>query len=263
MGAIRTITRPVFPFVPHTATFINEEGRLAVTQAEREAVAAGLGQAGSGFWNVWSDPSSRPVCINRLLSVIQDMCDFTIVVENHASGRWMSQSSSEVIDQRNYVQHRLMSLISEEEFDSIEPGRLETLEPQYECCRLACIVFSFLVVFPVPPVVGPFETLTERLKLAIQEIQWAMLATTDIWRQKLHVWVLVLGAIASIGLPGRRWFELEVAKTVRILRIHEWKDMKILLKQFLWHSRTSDADGMNIWRALDLQLDAREMIRIE
>ncbi|EXJ64630.1 hypothetical protein A1O7_00967 [Cladophialophora yegresii CBS 114405] len=256
MGAVRNLTRPIFPFVSHTTTFVQEDGRrLAVSQHEREAVEKDLGQLGTGFWQVWSlDAASSTAAwyLDRLSEVIRDMADFTVVVENHASGRWIPRTSPEIIDQRNYVQHKLMSLQPEEALV------IEDIDPQYESCRLACIVYSFLVVFPVPPVVGPFETLVERLKRALQVTDWTVFNGS---RLRLHLWILIMGSIASIGLPDRPWFLLRVMEVLGEvgIRIQNWKDLKALMKTFLWHPRTSDFDGLDVWKATQQQADIQDV----
>ncbi|KIW72876.1 hypothetical protein PV04_01037 [Phialophora macrospora] len=248
MGAVRNLTRPIFPFISHTTTFVQEDGRLAVTQYERDAVTTDLGQLGTGFWQVWSlNAASTAAYLDLLLEVIQDMGDFTVVVENHASGRWIPRTSPEIIDQRNFVEHKLMSLQTEQEL--IGSGRLavEDLDVQYESCRLACIVYSFIVIFPVPPVVGPFETIVERLKRALHATAWKVFQGP---RLRLHLWIVIMGSIASIGLPDRPWFLLRVMEVLEEFDMKDWKDLKALLKTFLWHPRTSDLDGLEIWKAI-------------
>jgi hypothetical protein len=248
MGAVRNLTRPIFPFISHTTTFVREDGRLAVTQHEHDAVAIDLGQLGTGFWQVWSlNAASTAAYLDLLLEVIQDMADFTVVVENHASGRWMPRTSPEIIDQRNFVQHKLMSLQTEEELIVSGGLAVEDIDVQYESCRLACIIYSFIVVFPVPPVVGPFEILVERLKRTLQATAWTAL---DGPRLRLHLWILVMGTIASIGLPDRPWFLLRVMEVLEAFDMANWKDLKALLKTFFWHPRTSDFDGLEIWKAI-------------
>ncbi len=188
MGAVRNLNRPIFPFISHTTTFVQEDGRLAVTQHEREAVASDLGPLATGFWEVWSTDDSTPVYLDSLLKVIQDICDFSIVVENHTSGRFVPRTSPEIIDQRNFVQHRLMSLCPEDELIVAETVRPEDVDIQYESCRLACIIYSLLVVMPIPPVVGPFETLTEKLKSLLQATEWAVLGGSEIATASMGLW---------------------------------------------------------------------------
>ncbi|EXJ70312.1 uncharacterized protein A1O5_06380 [Cladophialophora psammophila CBS 110553] len=271
MGACRNIGRPIFPFISHTATFVREDGRLSVTDHERDAVATDLGHLGTGFWQVWDKTknpftaaaatTTTPSYLEDLLTVIQDICDFTVVVENHASGRWMPRTSPEIIDQRNFVQHKLMSLWSAEELHlttSTTDGIFADDDVQYETCRLACIIYSFIVVFPVPPVVGPFETLIDRLKRALQATAWKDFEPP---RLRVHLWILVMGAIASIGLPDRPWFLLRVMEVLNEFDdMADWSDLKAFLKTFLWHPRTSDPDGLDIWKAVQQGNDVLDTI---
>ncbi len=59
-----------------------------------------------------------------------------------------------------------------------------------------------------------------------------------------------MGAIASIGLPDRPWYLLRVMEVLDEFDMANWKDLKDLLKTFLWHPRTSDLDGLDIWKAV-------------
>ena len=84
-------------------------------------------------------------------------------------------------------------------------------ESLYEPCRLAVIAFSFLVVFPLPPVVGPFESLSKQLLVELTVVD-----TDDesISRFRLLLWITVMGAIAAIGLPERPWFIRRIREMV-------------------------------------------------
>src|SRR3954467_8876157 len=100
MSACRFLQKPIFPFMAHSNTFL-VNGRLSLSDQEREWVTSSLGQLGKGFWKIWD--SSKAVEVNELCIVIQHICDFTTVVENHVQGRWMSRTFTEIIDQRNFV----------------------------------------------------------------------------------------------------------------------------------------------------------------
>ena len=151
----------------------------------------------------------------------------------------MRRTFPELIDQRNYVQHALMSLESGRHLDGRGGGAF-----QYESCRLASTVYSFLVIFPVPPVVGPFEILTQQLSRELETIEHDGLPPA---RLNLHIWALFMGAIGSIGLPSHGWFLSKVKTLLQKTDIREWKDLQMVLRSFLWHPSTNDVDGFNIW----------------
>ena len=238
MSACRFLQKPIFPFIAHSNDFA-VSGRLSVSDEEREWVMSTLGQLGSGFWEVWGP--STTVEVNQLCMVIQHICDFTIVVENHVEGRWMPRTFTGIIDQRNFVQHSLMSLRTRQE---LVDSNSVIGEPLYECCRLAVIVYSFLIIFPLPPVEGPFEALAAQLQM-----DWI---ATDLdrptkSRSRILLWILVMGAIAAIGLPERPWFLLQIRTLSRRMGIGDWEEIRDVLQSFLWLPSASDLDGQDLW----------------
>lgn len=209
-------------------------------------MASDLGSLGTGFWDVWNEDS--PPEILDLSEVIRDACYFTIVVENYVRGRWMQRTSTEILDQRNYIQHSLMSLRTSQELRS-QGIRVNDLH--YESCRLATIIYSFLVVFPVPPIPGPFETVTHLLQ---QELEKIHIESLEMPRLTMHLWTLVMGAIACIGLSERSWFVSKITKLSQIMEIREWQDLQKVLRSYLWHPGTSNADGIELWDEVEEEI---------
>ena len=245
IGACRMVQKPIFPFIPHTTSFF-QDGELNVSQAEFEAVSSELGNLGNGFWDVWDVRDVRtPSGMFDFFAVIQHTCDFTVVVENYIRGRWTSRTATEIMDQRNYIQHSLMSLKSSSEL------RVEDItvdEVHYESARLATIIYSFLVIFPIPPVAGPFETLTRLLRRELEEH-----VLTDGRPERIHIqlWILMMGCIASIGLPCRPWYLSELGVFVKIAKVNSWQSLQAILQTFLWHPGTNNIDGLDIWDEIE------------
>jgi hypothetical protein len=226
------------------------DGRLSVTDQEREWAIPTLGRLGSGFWEIWG--LSTTVEGSELYGVIKHICDFTIVVENHVQGRWAPRTFTVIIDQRNFVQHSLMSLKTKKEL--LDSNSIVE-EPLYECCRLAVIAYSFLVVFPLPPVAGPFEALVAQLRMELTAIG---LHNPTVPGSNLLLWILVMGAIAAIGLPERPWFLSQIRTLSTQMGIGEWKRMRDILQSFLWLSSTSDPDGLDLW--IEMQTETLSVI---
>lgn len=114
----------------------------------------------------------------------------------------------------------------------------------YEPCRLAVIIFSFLVVFPIPPVIGPFESLTERL---LSELVGIDIREESAMRSRVLLWISVMGAIGAIGLHERQWFVIHARGLSLRLAITDWTELKELLGSFLWFPSTNDLDGQEVW----------------
>ncbi|ETI23930.1 hypothetical protein G647_05737 [Cladophialophora carrionii CBS 160.54] len=122
LGGVDKITTPgiaqliCFADRFESSRLYGEADRLAVSVAEREWAESTMGSSATSFPMVWPDPQDE--ALSALLGVIQDMADFTIVVENYVEGRFVPRPPVVLTDQRNYIQHRLMSLESLEEIES-------------------------------------------------------------------------------------------------------------------------------------------------
>ena len=114
------------PFTAHTGMYLEENGHLAVSLAERQWTASTLGTLGSSYNMVWPDPTQDDA-LEKLVGVIRDLADFTIVVENYVEGRFVPRPPVVLTDQRNYVQHRLMSLDSDDEIESRQTTPVDCL----------------------------------------------------------------------------------------------------------------------------------------
>jgi hypothetical protein len=169
------------------------------------------------------------------------MCDFTVIVENHVQGRWTPRTFTVIIDHRNFVQHSLMSLDTAKELYDKDTNMDE---PLYECCRLAAIVYSLLVIFPLPPVLGPFEGLAEQLHMELTRIG---VNYDTAPRSKLLLWTLVMGAIASIGCRQRPWFLSQIQTLSAKMDVRDWRQAKEIVESFLWLPSTNDPDGRDLW----------------
>jgi hypothetical protein len=243
MGACRSLQRPVFPFLAHSDDFMIQ-GRISISDQERLWTSSTLACCGSEVWKAWE--ASTATEVQELCVVVRHMCDFMIVMENHIQGRWSPRTFTVIIDQRNFVQHSLMSLNSKQEL--LDDG-FSVEEVLYEPCRLAVIVFSFLVVFPIPPVSGPFESLTEQLLAELMEID---ISGESASRSRMILWISVMGAIGAIGLPERQWFLNSAREMSSRLVVQSWKALKDILQSFLWFPSTNDPDGQELWSEMQV-----------
>lgn len=227
--------------MPYSTGHLDDEGRLAITEEERTWTQPILGRLGTSFGKVWSCNDARPV--SNLILTIQHMCDFTIIVENYAEGRPPARMSTAINDQRNFTHHALMSLCSSREFE-IATGNL--CDDLYEPCRLASAVYSILVIFPMPPTLTLYKKVAAELRQSL--IGQVAMETLGAARLELLVWTLTMGALVSIGLPERAWFMTQMTRALDRLEIRALSGFKALLQGFLWHPKTNDTDGMELWR---------------
>ncbi len=231
----------------HTQSF-QQYCRGTERSLERLSPSPDLATLGSGFSTAWGSIHSQDLL--SLMTALTEIVVFTIFMDNFIEGRYVLKTPVELTDFRNDCQHQLMSLPASK---SLRIAGQYDVDPQYESCRLACIAYSLLVVFPLPPTVGLFDKLVGRLHIETASLSDAY-ESFDIGRTKLHFWILAIGAIVSIGLPERHYFLTELLLRAESLEITSWPAASEVLRTFLWHPSTNSKDGLDLWRDMQMHL---------
>ncbi|KAK2868066.1 hypothetical protein FQN49_003187, partial [Arthroderma sp. PD_2] len=98
--------------------------------------------------------------------ILQNMREYNIVVDLHTQGLLPNLELSVIADRRNYIQYNLVSLPTNYEF----PDDYNATYRLHEACRLAAMVYSMLVIFPLPAANRPFKTLVAGLINALADV---------------------------------------------------------------------------------------------
>jgi Fungal specific transcription factor domain len=159
-----------------------------------------------------------------LYNVFSKLNNYTTMIDNFCEGRQIV-AASVLIDHRNMTQHALLSL----------PPRTG----RSECYRLAAMIYSLLVTFPLPYMVAPFAYLITQLKLTLSE--W------DGDDDHMLLWVLTMGGIGATGLGERMWFMQKLQDVAARIGIRSWFELRDAIKRGLWHETTNDRDGQGLW----------------
>ncbi len=153
------------------------------------------------------------------------------------------------------------------------------LHPLVALARWATVVYSLLVVFPLPAVAAPFPALARRIREGLEHWTERAPDTAD-----LVLWVTVMGAVAaSAAAPGdRRWFRRTLAATLtqtttttrgrgpgpgpggrrpgdhvgHVILLPDWPTLRRRLTRLLWYADTNDPDGVRLWREVARDVDA-------
>ncbi|KAI1609879.1 hypothetical protein EDD36DRAFT_453605 [Exophiala viscosa] len=230
--ACQTLAKPMVPYVPMHDDVV---GYLNAASRKTHPLV-GLGK---GF-RVLPEMLNHEE-ISKLLVVLKWMIQYTFAVDDHVENRPEAQALRALMDQRNFVQHNLMQLTP----DAFE---IEEEHPMSRLARLGTLIYSMLVVFPLPPVAAPFHRLAQDVmaQLALPTVQSRWSEASD-----LLLWVTVMGAIAAIGSPDRQWYLVTLDRLTRRLNINTWASMKERMKLFLWFEYTNDSDGLKLWREIE------------
>ncbi|RDW66559.1 hypothetical protein BP6252_10194 [Coleophoma cylindrospora] len=158
-----------------------------------------------------------------LYQVLVMLKSYTKMIDDFCEGRKVV-AASVLIDHRNLTQHALFSL----------PARAGNAE----CYRLAAMIYSLLVTFPLPYTAAPFQGLVTLLKTELAH-----------WEgdDEMIVWVLTIGAIGAIGLKEREWFVKIFGGVTMSMGIRSWDRVTEVLQRGLWYEATNNGDGIDLW----------------
>jgi len=249
--ACQTLSRPMLPYVPMHDDVVG----LLNAASRKSHPLVGLGK---GF-RVLPDMLGQDE-VSELLIVLRWMIQYTFAVDDHVEGRPEAQSLRCLMAQRNFVQHNLMLLCPADattemmeqdhdlDHDHDHDHKHEDEHPIHRLARLGTLIYSLLVVFPLPAIAAPFHQLSQQVR-----VQLSQPSIEARWNEAsdLILWASVMGAIASIGTPDRNWYLTTLDRLTRRLNINAWPSIKERLKLFLWFEYTNDSDGLKLWRDIE------------
>ncbi|EGE77220.2 hypothetical protein BDDG_00157 [Blastomyces dermatitidis ATCC 18188] len=222
-----------------------------------------------------------------LTTVLRNMQNYSAVVNLHSQGLLPYLELPVIADRRNWVQYELLSLrpiheINEYTEDS-EPSnptpvilqqqqqphqQQQQQHPQqlllqaynykiYEPIRLAAMIYSMLVVFPLPAANRPFVRLSRMMKAALIAAEIENITPTPAnpritdhcWSSatEMLLWVIVLGTMAARNTPSEDWFVERSRDVIRVVGVGGWEQLKGAMEKVLWMDCVCDVGGLAIW----------------
>ncbi|KAK2778762.1 hypothetical protein FQN52_002677 [Onygenales sp. PD_12] len=180
-----------------------------------------------------------------LATVLRNMQNYNAVVNLYCQGLLPGIELAVIADRRNWIQYRLLSLPSLNEF----PDDFFYSNRSYEPTRYAAMIYSTLVIFPLPAANRPFVRLCSLLKsaLAASDIDngWVGAEATEIL-----LWVVVMGGMAATGTPCEEWFIGAAVRVTKAAQIESWGQLKGILTGILWMESVCDVGGLMLWNSV-------------
>ncbi|RFU31482.1 hypothetical protein B7463_g4882, partial [Scytalidium lignicola] len=158
-----------------------------------------------------------------LYIVLSMLNSYTMMIDDFSEGR-KDLTATVLIDHRNTTQHALLSL--------------PPMVGSSECYRLAALIYSLLVIFPLPYIASPFQCLVTQLKIALTGWDGS---------DQMLIWVLTMGGIGAMGLGERGWFVNKFRRAVARMGVRSWNEAREVIKMGLWFEATNDRDGIDFW----------------
>jgi len=175
---------------------------------------------------------------SKIGNVIKAMSRTTIALDRFHRNKSSAPAFADIIDARNGAQHMLLSL-------SPQPDYMSTSEVTlYTVCRISLLIYSNMVIFPLPPVSGVSARLCTALKDSLGNE-----TSSSAWRNapKLIIWALILGGISDGSDVERPWFINKYVQLSSSLAINTWEQLKQCLNSFLWLGFVLDQAAISFW----------------
>jgi hypothetical protein len=118
-----------------------------------------------------------------------------------------------------------------------------------ECCSLAALIYVHLSLRGVAISSVVIEQLSARLKSRLELFRDPVAA----WRAapRILTWVLVTGAVASLGRDERSWFVPQLADLCQAYGLRHWEDLKEWLRSFLFLESGNEARIRKVWEEVE------------
>lgn len=238
LTATCNLTRPTWTY----GSYAQHVPEARATEQWREKVQSPdhpLKDLGSGFFKLhgWLPAEYA----TKLQEVLLDMADYTRATQNFLLGPPEERNSAIMADQRNSLQHRLMSLkrlVNDVFYE----------QDVYDMCWYAAVAYSMIVVFPLSPKAAKFDRLARLMneKMLNKTVMKAWTTGPD-----LVIWHTVIGALCAIGTSHRAWFVQVLRAQARQLHITSWLELKSTMLDHLWLPLASDIDGEILWTEVE------------
>jgi hypothetical protein len=178
-----------------------------------------------------------------------DLGNFSGTLHAYNEGLFRNISISRIADSRNKLTHRTLSLPSAKDLEFSQKIAIVSDEEYrnlevYEACRLTAVLYTIMVVFPLPRSKRARDHLMPRIRGALECI--------DPYSVKEEIcgllfWCLAVAGVAADGYPSRDWFLRRLLPVSSILKIENWSETEKFLEKFAWLRCACSQAGLSFW----------------
>ncbi|KAK5031560.1 hypothetical protein LTR13_007549 [Exophiala sideris] len=239
--ATKHIRRPAFPLRRPSVSLVLS-GRHVLDSRAIELDS----ELGTGFRYFRSNSTGY-----ELLEVLESFSEVTNALDHYARGGSAAPELVDLIEARNASQHRLLSLL---------PKRVDLTDAEVcvqQATRLATMIFSDMVLFPLPPT----QRMRPKLARELVDILEActLLRCWDVHGQVL-VWILTLGTVAASFTPERTWYVEQLSYRLSVMSIDDLPELESICSKFLWWQPICGGPVQTLWYEVQLEFQAAESL---
>lgn len=163
---------------------------------------------------------------------------------------WQTDALIPIIHWRNAIHHKLVSLPRAIGL----PSRDSVL---YEACRLATLIYSNLVIFPLPACSGVQSRLAVQIRRVLDSC-----GVYSCWVEEplTMLWLTTMGGIAATDEVDRLWHVGRLRLICfEILQgsIPTWQACTEVLETYLWWHHVCDEPGRLLWAKMPVEAESQ------
>jgi hypothetical protein len=186
-----------------------------------------------------------------IIRVFLDLSELSRAQQFICHNKWEPKKYMSLGDCRNLVQHRLFSLPDSRQPPFLvlgdDPDASESTSITFDIylsCRLAALLYSIHVTYPLPQTIRLRQILLPGLQDSINMYEARV---HDAQVLKILLWCVVIGGIVAEDSDWRGWFVAKIGKFCSLLQVDNWTTMCDLLKSFAWLDSACNRAGRAIW----------------
>ncbi|EXJ69144.1 uncharacterized protein A1O5_08079 [Cladophialophora psammophila CBS 110553] len=195
----------------------------------------------------------------QLLRLLMLACRATLAVDLYQRRVPAAPTIREICTVRNAVQHQLCSL---DPPPDLVPSHDDSL---YNMVRLATLIYSDLVLFPLGESVSVKSQLAYDLRKAL-ELLFTGVPLKAQAECELTIWCLTMGTMASSETVHREWYVEQLGRSLREdRRLLDWILFQTLMSHFLWWDHVLQPRCWDGWNeaAQSIQAHASSFVTTE
>lgn len=164
----------------------------------------------------------------KFQDVIWDMRCYLRILGSILESVSIDTGSEPVAGYRNTIHYRLLSLPK------------SPLDPVREACRLGIMIFAYGVTFPFQNT-SPMLMYAEMLRQLLPQCGFGEI------HKDLHLWLLLMGAMATYETDAMSWFVDAIKKSASDLGLKSWSVLRLKMQKFLWFEASCNEGALEIW----------------
>lgn len=165
-----------------------------------------------------------------------------MALDHYARGGPTTPDLVDLVNARHAAQHRLLSQLPPPQSNFLQGDKCVL-----HACRLATLIFSDMVIFPLPATQGLKHRLAPLLRHTLQACSmacdWELHAYTLLW-------ATTLGAIAATHSHERGWYVEKMIAHLRNLGIDQWSSLNSICSRFLWWKPVCEEPTETLWQEM-------------